>query len=106
MVPCDHNSSSQTEGGGTGWPFGLRWGQIGSEEVAALVASCDQIFSVDTGHADLGAALTKDGELRPSVDPATGQGGVAVLEVNSKIPVHLPAPPFSLDLGLHLWEET
>lgn len=61
-----------------------------------------QVVSREARHADLGAALAQDGELGAPVHPTAGQRRVSVLEVHSKVTVHLPASPFSLDLRLYL----
>lgn len=66
------------------------------------MGSGGQVVSREAGHADLGAALAQDGELGAPVHPAAGQGRVPVLEVHGEVAVHLPAPPFTLDLRLHL----
>lgn len=61
-----------------------------------------QVVSREAGHANLGAALAQDGELGAPIHPAAGQGRVPVLEVHGEVAVHLPAPPLTLDLSLHL----
>lgn len=66
------------------------------------MGSGGQVVSREARHADLGAALAQDGELGAPVHPAAGQGWVSVLEVHGKVAVHLPAPPLTLDLRLHL----
>lgn len=71
-------------------------------EKEGRTGSGGQVVSWESGHADLGAALAQDGELGAPVHPAAGQGRVPVLEVHGKVAVHLPAPPLTLDLRLHL----
>ncbi|ETE64931.1 Cylicin-2, partial [Ophiophagus hannah] len=82
--------------------FGRAWW----EKVWGLTGSCGQILGIDAGHPNLRAALAQDGQLSPPVDTAACQGGMAVFEIHSKITVDFPAPPFSLDFGLHLEGET
>lgn len=64
--------------------------------------SCGQVVGWKRGHAKLGAALAQDRELGAPVHPAAGQRWVTMLEVHGEVSVHLPAPPFPLDLCLHL----
>lgn len=66
------------------------------------MGSGGQVIGREARHPDLGAALAQDGELGAPVHPAAGQGRVPVLEIHSEVPVHLPAPPLTLDLRLHL----
>lgn len=61
-----------------------------------------QVVSREAGHAELRAALAQNGQLGPSIHSTAGQGWVPVLEVHREVTVHLPAPPFSLNLCLYL----
>lgn len=61
-----------------------------------------QVVGREAGHAELGAALAQDGQLGPPIYSTAGQGRVPVLEVHSEVTVHLPAPPFPLNLCLYL----
>lgn len=64
--------------------------------------SCCQVLRIYARHSNLWAALAQNGQLRPPVHSAAGQGGVAMFEIHSKVPVDFPAPPLSLYFWLHL----
>lgn len=99
--PASYPGPAQGEGRGTNmrrhWPAAPA-----CAEEEGRQGSGGQVVSREAGHAELGAALAQDRQLGSPIHSTAGQGWMPVLEVHSEVTVHLPAPPFPLNLRLYL----
>lgn len=103
--PASYPGPAQGEGRGTNTRR-HRPAAPACAEVEGRQGSGGQVVGREAGHAELGAALAQDGQLGAPIHSTAGQGWVPVLEVHSEVTVHLPAPPFPLNLCLDLQRAT